>query len=641
MYFVGSYDECLDIPNDLTEYCMVSMVIPLPTPVQLPFSVGMCLPKQCSEGDIYVLLDLILGLKVAYNPLMPAEPISCQSYKDPPYHWTAIAMITVCCLIAGLVLLCTLADLIIQLWRDGTIRRYLKCAPKSRTVSEVSDETPLLGGPVKKQQHFDPVEWVQAFSLYKTVPTILSTKQTSAAIRCLNGIRVISMLWVILCHTNLWVSLTGVDNALDFLDTLKRFSYQAVSNGFFSVDSFFFLSGVLVAYLTLRQMKRKNGRFPYLMYYIHRYLRLTPVYAFILFFTWFMSMHLANGPHYKAEWEGGAAWQLCDKYWWTNLLYINNLHPWKFGEECIGWTWYLANDMQFFVISPLIIIPMYFLLPVGLAIAAALLLVSFITTAVLSGVYDFQANTFAYFAYSYVAPHNITTSSQDLLYGKPWHRIQPYLVGLVLGYLLYKQIKIPFSRYFKLTSYLLMWCLAIILCMSTVYGLYGTWHGHTPSLGENIVYNTFSRFAWAVGLALLVFACHNGYGGPINSFLSMSVWTPLSRLTYNAYLIHPVVLTVVFGSMRTTVHYGDIQMAIYAVANAVISFGVAFVLAVFVEFPFGNLEMAFFKLFGVGARESTRADTEAKRAVSPMHTHTYVGGYSTNADSKPHKASEA
>ena len=626
------------------------MAIPLPIPNSLPFNVGMCLPKQCSVYDIYILVDMIPGLNVVPNPLIPAEPVSCQSYKDPPYHWTAIAMIFICCLIAGLVLLCTLADLIIQLWRDGTIQRYLKCAPKSRTVSEVSDETPLLGGPVKKQQRFDPVEWVQTFSLYKTIPTILSTKQTSAAIRCLNGIRVISMLWVILCHTHFWVSLAaGVDNALDVINILKRFSYQAVGNGFFSVDSFFLLSGVLVAYLTLRQMKRKNGRFPFLMYYIHRYLRLTPVYAFVLFFTWFLSMHLANGPRYNSQWEGGYAWQLCDKYWWTNLLYINNLHPWKFGEECIGWTWYLANDMQFYVISPLIIIPMYFLLPVGVAIAAALLLVSFITTAVLTGVYDFQANTFAFFAYNYVAPHNITAISQDLLYGKPWHRIQPYLVGLVLGYLLYKQIKIPFNRYFKLSSYLIMWCLAIILCMSTVYGLYGTWNGHIPSLGENIAYNTFSRFAWGVGLALLVFICHNGYGGPINSFLSLSVWTPLSRLTYNAYLIHPVVLTVVFGSMRTTVHYEDIEMAVFAVASAVLSFGVAFVLAVFVEFPFGNLEMVVFKLFGVGARESTRADTEAKRTAdteakrtaSPMRTHAYVGGYSTNSDSKPHKASDA
>ena len=74
---------------------------------------------------------------------------------------------------------------------------------------------------------------------------------------------------------------------------------------------------------------------------------------------------------------------------------------------------------------------------------------------------------------------------------------------------------------------------------------------------------------------------------------------------------------VVFGSARKAVHYMDINMAVYAIACVAISFGVAFIVAVFVEFPFGNLEMAFFKIFGVRNRESTRADTEAKVKDKP------------------------
>ncbi len=105
-----------------------------------------------------------------------------------------------------------------------------------------------------------------------------------------------------------------------------------------------------------------------------------------------------------------------------------------------------------------------------------LLLVSFISTGVLAGVFDLQANTFAAFAYGYVAssPNTTTADSNDLLYTKPWHRIQPYLVGLVIGYLLFKQVRVPLKRYFKLVFYLVLWALAIILGMGTVYGLYGT-----------------------------------------------------------------------------------------------------------------------------------------------------------------------
>lgn len=37
-----------------------------------------------------------------------------------------------------------------------------------------------------------------------------------------------------------------------------------------------------------------------------------------------------------------------NRYWWSNMLYVNNLVPWHEGEtgECFYHTWYLANDMQ-------------------------------------------------------------------------------------------------------------------------------------------------------------------------------------------------------------------------------------------------------------------------------------------------------
>ena len=200
----------------------------MPIPVPIPFTISMCLPQECSRTDISTLVKMIPGLAIEPNPLVPDDPVSCQPYMDPPYHWTAIAMIFVCCLIAGMVVFSSLADLCIQLWRDGTIPRYLRFAHKSRTVSEVSDKTPLLGDSVSKRKRFDLLEWVQAFSLYKTIPTIFSTKQTSAAIKCVNGIRVLSILWVILCHTYVWVSYTtGADNIRAFVDGLKTILHAA------------------------------------------------------------------------------------------------------------------------------------------------------------------------------------------------------------------------------------------------------------------------------------------------------------------------------------------------------------------------------------------------------------------------------
>ena len=41
----------------------------------------------------------------------------------------------------------------------------------------------------------------------------------------------------------------------------------------------------------------------------------------------------------------------CDKYWWYNILYINNFK--QDAGLCVGHVWYLANDMQFFLLSPI------------------------------------------------------------------------------------------------------------------------------------------------------------------------------------------------------------------------------------------------------------------------------------------------
>lgn len=59
------------------------------------------------------------------------------------------------------------------------------------------------------------------------------------------------------------------------------------------------------------------------------------------------------------------------------------------------------------------------------------------------------------------------------------------------------------------------WALAISFALASLYGKYGSFkqHPHPFSLAENIMYESFSRFAWAVALAWVIFICHRGYGG--------------------------------------------------------------------------------------------------------------------------------
>lgn len=95
-----------------------------------------------------------------------------------------------------------------------------------------------------------------------------------------------------------------------------------VFNGSFAVDTFFLMSGFLATYSILKMLDKTNGKFNVVMFYVHRYLRLTPTYAILLAITATIVVYVGNGP-YWIYMDSQA--EMCRKNWWTNLLYINNI----------------------------------------------------------------------------------------------------------------------------------------------------------------------------------------------------------------------------------------------------------------------------------------------------------------------------
>ena len=626
VFVTGSFGECLNIGErvkfwsaPITAYILLT---PLPNPQTIPIGMkyGMCVPVSCDGTDFQYFINETNTLALTYQlPLVirgdSSDILETTSFETP-LTTGAKVMIAVCSIFLALAVIGSVMDVGVKVLKELSNR--LSASSINHNPAETA---PLLGHTAERKfthrshrvfsAFRNPLEFITAFSVFKNVEIILSTKQPPTAITSLNGIRVISMSWVILCHTFLWCYGVSANPLYTVYSIAPRFSAQPIVNGYFSVDSFFFLSGTLVAYLTLREMERKKGRFPVITYYLHRYLRLTMVYAFVLFFWWTLTVYLGNGPEwYTLTGKGSVNYENCNKYWWTNLLYINNFYPWELKNECMGWTWYLANDMQFFILAPLVLIPLYFFFPIGLAIAAIMLGATLATNGAIAGSQHFLANT------NLPDPSNEFESND--IYVKPYCRAAPYIVGIVLGFLLFKKVRVRIHWILDIAIYAVMWVIAAGCCFSVVYGLYNSYNGHELTEAQNVSYITLSRFTWGVGLALIVFACHNGYGWIINDFLSMKFWIPLSRLSYAAYLVHPIVLSVAIYTTRSTVSYTDNLIAVYGVAMVVLSYAVAGVVAVFVEFPLSNLEMAVFKVIGLKPRESVRQTAASvKDRVSP------------------------
>ena len=65
-------------------------------------------------------------------------------------------------------------------------------------------------------------------------------------------------------------------------------------------------------------------------------------------------------------------------------------------------------------------------------------------------------------------------------------------------------------------------------------------------IGDIVIFNSlligFVRILWGISVAWVIFACHSGFGGFLNEFLSSKYWLPAGKIGYSFYLVHPVLM---------------------------------------------------------------------------------------------------
>ena len=143
------------------------------------------------------------------------------------------------------------------------------------------------------------------FSAYTNSIKLLDTSPPrKGTISCINGIRFISMTWILLSHCysfvqtqasisnnkelgyevieisiSMYVQCTKSSKRQHFFQLQIPFMFRVIENGFPSVDSFFIIGACLLSFLTLKEMDKTDGwlnarawsNIP--MMYIHRYIR--------------------------------------------------------------------------------------------------------------------------------------------------------------------------------------------------------------------------------------------------------------------------------------------------------------------------------------------------------------------------------
>jgi len=90
------------------------------------------------------------------------------------------------------------------------------------------------------------------------------------------------------------------------------------------------------------------------------------------------------------------------------------------------------------------------------------------------------------------------------------HRMAPYIVGIALGYIMYKYKNTRLS----LLSVVSGWCVAFATMYLVIFGAFDmVQFGHQYNATEAALYASLHRVSWALAVGWLIFACNNGYGG--------------------------------------------------------------------------------------------------------------------------------
>jgi peptidoglycan/LPS O-acetylase OafA/YrhL len=376
-----------------------------------------------------------------------------------------------------------------------------------------------------------------------------------------DGLRALSILWVVLFHAG-WYSAFYVSRPT-YAALLGSPWMLPVWRGDFGVDVFFVLSGFLIAGVLIDE-KDRHGDIHLGLFQVRRFLRTWPALAVAVA----IDVTLFHDNVDKA---------------WLNLVYLSNFVP--VARVCMGWTWSLSIEEQFYLLCPWLLRSIFPLATRGRLLVLACLAASLSCVAAVvafrGGYHPFDAEIALN-----RAPERWTVAF-DHLYTKPWMRAGPLLAGVAAAFAYRAREVMSLLGRARVGG-------SIGLLVALGAGALAT---HWPIAqgaprAVEIAYLATYRlaFAMAVAYVMLLSLSAHPIGAALGRALALPFWYPLGQLSYSAYLLNPIVTTYVHRALAVRVAQSHTQpLLAFAPLDAVATFVAAAALHVLIERPMLNL----------------------------------------------------
>ncbi|CAG9860596.1 unnamed protein product [Phyllotreta striolata] len=502
-------------------------------------TLAICIPDNCTEGDAKQLMsNPQLGIDV--------QSVMCQTAGNvyPELTTEAVAGLSVLSVIIVVVMISTIFDLF-----------YTK---KSATVHH---------------------QLLLAFSLYTNGKKVFETSRRPSNLSCLDGIKVISMFWIIILHTYSVYSSGPVSNAIDIVNFTDSLISMVFINGDLACDTFLLVGGLLVTYVFF---KRKNdvdmSVASIFKHYIHRYIRLTPALAGVVLVSATLLRYLGSGPKWPYivnSFEG-----FCKTYWWSAILYIQN--ELNVDKMCVGHSWYLNIDMQLYIFSPLI----FWLLRNRVRTGIVILIFTILLSMAVSFIRAFD-NELSGVKSTYYQKSS-SDAYMNTYYLKTETRAAPWLIGVILGYFLTKKELMEAKLSKKIV--IAMWLLSATVLLTCVLGGHSTLRRPEYFKLQNSFYITLVRPAFVLAVAWIIWACATNRGGLVNALLSLPIFQFLNKFIYSMYLVHVTALYMIVFAYKTPIYFNVFNLAYWFWGIFMCSFGLSIIWVLIFESPMIAIE---------------------------------------------------
>lgn len=419
--------------------------------------------------------------------------------------------------------------------------------------------------------------YIVAFSLISNSKKLFSTKVGEDNISCINGLKVISMIWVILGHRFTVNALLPNINNFYLMEWQQKIESMTIIGASVSVDTFLTISGLLLSYIYLRYTEIKDIKINIISFYLLRLCRLIPPLLVTILICVSVLKYLSDGPMWPIL-TGKMALD-CALTGWMNLIFINNLL--EMDKQCLPQSWYLAVDSQ-----------LYFLFPIIFFSVAKNPKKTFLGIWILGAVsmmYTFFTTMF--FDYGVLL---LDLSYRNQVYQKTFTRMPVWLIGVTAGYLVFnfKDKKFKINKALNVFIWLITLLVLNLIVFSQIFFVKTEKNNFLNGL-----FNAFARPLWALGICWIIFACVTKNGGIVNTFLSLPIFNFVAKLTYTLYLIHLIIIWLIVGRRRHVDYFSNIRSIHEVFGDIAFSTLVAMVFSLLFESPMITLGKKIFKKY--------------------------------------------